>query len=132
MKKILSPKLPAALEVVDFTTLEDNEAYQVELKNQEIYLEDRQLFSGCRLQNINFELEVTADLEFTDCIFEKCDFSNLVFSKFGFYRCIFKDCKLLGTEFTNAFLQDVQFQDCLLNYVNFSSARLKMCFLQTT
>lgn len=32
MKKILSPKLPAALEVVDFTTLEDNEAYQVELK----------------------------------------------------------------------------------------------------
>ena len=129
MKKILSPKLPAALEVVDFTTLEDNEAYQVELKNQEIYLEYRQLFSGCRLQNINFELEVTADLEFTDCIFEKCDFSNLVFSKFGFYRCIFKDCKLLGTEFTNAFLQDVQFQDCLLNYVNFSSARL--CFLQT-
>lgn len=118
MKKILSPKLPTELEVVDFTAFEDNEAYQVELKNQEIYLEERQLFSDCRLQNINFELDVTADLEFTDCVFEKCDFSNLIFSKFGFYRCIFKDCKLLGTELTNAFCRMSNFRMvCLITLI---------------
>ena len=111
MKGILLPKLPTELEVVDFKDLEDNEAYQVHLKNQEIDIADRQLFSSCHLQNVSFKLSVEADLEFTDCVFEKCDFSNLKFSKFGFYRCVFKDCKLLGTEFAQTFLKDVQFQN---------------------
>lgn len=128
-KKILSPKISSGTERVSgdkmMSYLEEGEFYQVELKDEKLVINQRQIFMGSLLNNVSFDLEHDSEFEFMDCIFEKCDWSNQKFSGTGFYRCIFKDCKFLGTDFTNCYFQDVQFSGSLMRYANFSSSVLK-------